>query len=197
MALDLNDKPWYVPLLIAAVLGAVLFFFVTRQLFEPTRERITEVEQQNEELRREIQKGLAAKRDLPRLEAEIRSLTLELDRLRRILPTRRETPDLIKKLRQLTQQGELQLQRFAPSDPVDREFYEEWPIDVNLRGTYHELGKLFDRLSRFSRIINVVDLTLRPSNRSDRYTIDGNFTMQTFIYKEEQETAAAPQGGSS
>jgi len=44
-----------------------------------------------DELQREIEKGLAAKADLPKLEEDIKNLELDLDRLRKILPTNRET----------------------------------------------------------------------------------------------------------
>ena len=77
--------------------------------------------------------------------------------------------------------------RFTPGDFQDRDFYMEWPIRVELDGTYHELGLFFDRLSRFSRLINVNDLIVTPfrSRGEDRNTIHAGFTQRTFIYKEE------------
>ena len=73
---------------------------------------------------------------------------------------------------------------------VDRDFYSEWPIKVDLLGTYHELGLFFDRLSRFSRIINVDDLQITPLRRGEgeHFTIHARFTQKTFIYKEEGQT---------
>ena len=141
-----------------------------------------------DELNREIEKGLAAKADLPKLEEDIKNLELDLDRLRKILPTARETDALLKRLKQLTERGHFRLTRFRPGDFIDMDFYQEWPILVELDGTYHELGLFFDRLSRFSRIINVDDLAITPLKRVEgqHFTIHARFTQKTFIYKEGQ-----------
>ena len=177
MAFDLNEKPWYVALLIGVVLGVVLYLVMNSYVFKPIRQEITGLNDSIAKLQREIQKGRAAKRDLPKLEEEIRNLELELDRLR------------------LTEIGHFQLRRFTPQQFIDRDFYWEWPIKVSLSGTYHELGLFFDRLSRFSRIINVSNLKITALHkRGSPFTINADFTQQTFIYKEDKDEAAASQG---
>ena len=128
----------------------------------------------------------APKADLPRLEEDIRNYEIELERLRRILPTKRETDNLIKRAKQLTERGRFRLTRFTPGNFEDRDFFMEWPIRVGLDGTYHELGLFFDRLSRFSRIINVTELQINPIRQSTGgYTIHAEFVQRTYIYKEE------------
>jgi len=108
--------------------------------------------------------------------------------LRRILPTRRETDNLIKRLKQLTERGRFNLTRFTPGNFEDHGFYQAWPIQVGLDGTYHEFGLLFDRLSRFSRIINVNSLTISPMRSTaggGHFTVHSDFTLQTFIFKDD------------
>jgi type IV pilus assembly protein PilO len=186
MAIDLNEKPWWVALLVGLVLGVALFVVLQMYVFKPIEEESQRAQTKIDELEREIEKGLAAKADLPRLEEDIRNYELDLDRLRRILPTKRETDDLIKRLKHLTERGNFRLTRFVPGPVVDREFYLERPITVGLDGTYHELGLFFDRLSGFSRIINVDDLVISPvkGQGTAGYSIQATFTQRTFIYKE-------------
>jgi len=186
MAIDLNAKPWYVAATVGLVLGVATFVVMHIYVFKPISTEITRLEEKIDDLEREIEKGRAAKADLPRLEEDIRNYEIELERLRRILPTRRETDNLIKRLKQLNDQGRFDLTRFTPGDFEDRGFYLEWPIRVGLDGTYHELGLFFDRLSRFSRIINVNDLTISPlRRRGSDATIHAEYVQRTFIYKEE------------
>lgn len=186
MAIDLNEKPWYVALIVGLVLGVALFVVMQMYFFKDIQTTITRLEEKIDDLEREIEKGRAAKADLPRLEEDIRNYELELDRLKKILPTRRETDSLLKRLKQLNERGRFQLTRFTPGEFEDRDFYLEWPIRVQLEGTYHELGLFFDRLSRFSRIINVDDLVVTPNKkRGEGFTISAGFTQRTFIYKEE------------
>ena len=52
-----------------------------------------------------------------------------------------------------------------------------------VQASYHELALFFDRLSRFSRIINVESLQASANNQKNaNYTISVSFTMKTFIY---------------
>jgi type IV pilus assembly protein PilO len=186
MAIDLNEKPWWVALIVGLVLGIALFVVLQMYVFKPIEEDCEKAEANIAQLEREIEKGLAAKADLPRLEEDIRNYELDLDRLRRILPTKRETDDLIKRLKHLTERGNFRLVRFVPGNLIEREFYLERPITVALDGTYHELGLFFDRLSGFSRIINVDDLIISPvrGRGGSGFTIGATFTQRTFIYKE-------------
>jgi type IV pilus assembly protein PilO len=155
-------------------------------VFKPIEEDCEKTQAKIDQLEREIEKGLAAKADLPRLEEDIRNYELDLDRLRRILPTKRETDDLIKRLKHLTERGNFRLTRFVPGNIIDRDFFYEVPVTVGLDGTYHELGLFFDRLSGFSRIINVDNLEISPvrGGGSQGFTIQATFTQRTFIYKE-------------
>ena len=186
MAIDLNSKPWYVAAIVGVVLGVAMFVVMNIYVFKDIRTQIERLETNIDELEREIEKGRAAKADLPRLEEDIRNYEIELERLRRILPTKRETDNLIKRAKQLTERGRFRLTRFTPGNFEDRDFFIEWPIRVSLDGTYHELGLFFDRLSRFSRIINVTELTISPAGRGDGdFTIRAEFVQRTYIYKEE------------
>lgn len=193
MALDLNTKPWYVAVIIGLLLGVALFVVMHLYVFKDIQTTNERLQQNIDDLEREIEKGRAAKADLPRLEEDIRNFEIELDRLRRILPTRRETDNLIKRQKQLTEQGQFALTRFTPGNFEDRGFFLAWPIQVGLDGTYHELGLLFDRLSRFPRIINVDNLVLAPMRQAGNFTIHAEFTLQTFIYKEDSETPETGQ----
>ena len=186
MAIDLNSKPWYVAGIVGVTLGIAMFVVMNIYVFKEIRSHIERLETNIDELEREIEKGRAAKADLPRLEEDIRNYEIELGRLRRILPTKRETDNLIKRAKQLTERGRFRLTRFTPGNFEDRDFFIEWPIRVGLDGTFHELGLFFDRLSRFSRIINVTELTISPlkSNTGD-FTIKADFVQRTYIFKEE------------
>lgn len=186
MAVDLNTKPWYLAAIVGLVLGVALFAVMHMYVFKDIQTHIERLEANISDLEREIEKGRAAKADLPRLEEDIRNYEIELDRLRKILPTRRETDNLIKRVKQLTERGRFDLTSFTPQEFEDRGFYYEWPIKVGLDGTYHELGMLFDRMSRFSRIINVTSVVIMPKkSQGTNFTVHADFTTRTFIYKEE------------
>jgi type IV pilus assembly protein PilO len=78
---------------------------------------------------------------------------------------------------------------------TDKEFYSEWPITVDLDGTYHNLALLFDRIGRFSRIINIQDLTISATTptKTSPHTIAASFIAKTFVYKEPDANAPGPE----
>jgi type IV pilus assembly protein PilO len=195
MAIEaLKSKPWYAGL--AVGLGAVLVLFGLAwwRLYGPMKQEIAAQDSQLEKLQAKIQEGRAARQRLPQFREEVRRLELELDKLLRILPARLNTEDLLRRMRALAEQGDLDILRITPGNLSDRDFYSEWPIKIEMRGTYHNLGMFFDRIGRFSRIINVDDLTitaLDPS-RSRGQTISGGFTAKTFVYREESDEPPPP-----
>lgn len=197
----LEGKPWYYGLGLGLGIGLLLFAAGYWRLLQPKREEFDRLEGKLAELQTKIQEGRAARQELPKFRAEVRQLELELDKLLRILPARRNTPDLMRRIRSLAEQGDFALKRFNPGLLTDKEFFSEWPIAVEVEGTYHNLALFFDRISRFSRIINIEDLHISAMAQTAAgvHTINSTFTAKTFVYKEPEPvqptTAAAPAPG--
>lgn len=189
----LEGKPWYYGLAAGLGVGAVLFGVGYWRLLSPMRDDIARQEARLAELQNKIQEGRAAERQLPRFREEVHQLELELEKLLRILPARRNTPDLLRRIRSLAEQGDFSLKRFTPGQLSDKEFFSEWPIEIDIEGTYHNLALFYDRISRFSRIINIEDLKIVALGKvPGGHTIKANFTAKTFVYK---EPAPAPPPG--
>ncbi len=202
MALDLKQlesKPWYwglgIGLGIAVVLYLVVTFYVPPN-FNEMRGTIARKKSEISALVDKINQGRAAERRLPQLREEVRRIELDLQRLLQILPTRRNVEDLIKKVEALTRQGDFFFKSFVPKPYVNKDFYAEWPIDITFDGTYHNLALFFDKLARFSRIINVEDLVLTGySDTSGGRTLSAAFTAKTFIYIGDKDDGADVKKG--
>jgi Tfp pilus assembly protein PilO len=190
MQTGLENKPWYVGLGIGVAFGLAVVGLAYWQLITPMNEQIAGQERRLEQLQKKIVEGRAAKQQLPQFREQVRTLELELDKLLRILPARRNTPDLLRRIRSLSEQGDFGFKRFTPGNFIDREFYSEWPIAIDLSGSYHNLAMFFDRISRLSRIINIENLTIQAANRGNE-TISAKFTAKTFVYKETESDGNA------
>ncbi len=184
----LEGKPWFVGLGIGLVIGVLLFLAGSWRMLQPLRDDIERQEGALKGLQTKIQEGRAARQELPKFREEVRQLELELDKLLRILPARRNTPDLMRRIRSLAEQGDFSLKRFNPGTLVEKEFYSEWPISVNVEASYHNLALFFDRISRFSRVINIENLEVSATNAKQpaggTHTISATFSAKTFVYKE-------------
>jgi len=188
----LEGKPWYYGLIAGVVVGVILYVGAHRLLLEPKKASIASLETQLTGLQAKIQEGRAAQQQLPRFREEVRQLELELDKLLRILPARRNTPGLMRRIRSLAEQGDFNLLRFTPGDFIEQDFYSEWPISMNLEGTYHNLAQFFERVSRFSRIINIEDLQVAALSGNPDQTLTASFRAKTFVYKDDEEEGSTP-----
>jgi len=195
LQLKLEDKKWYYALGIGLGVGIALAVAVHYAWLKNVNLDIKNKRAELAVLQEEINKGRAAERKLSQFREEVKRLELELAKLLQILPSKRNTEELIKRIETLTRQGDFSLLKFTPGDFVPKEFYSEWPIDIELQGTYHNLALFFDRMSRFSRIINVEELKILALGTVPGKSITSTFTAKTFIYTAEEGTGLPGQPG--
>ena len=183
--ISLEGKPPYHGLVIGLLIGAALFGVAHWRFFSNMNRDYQRKQGRLEELQVKINEGRAAKQKLPQFREEVQRLELELEKDLRILPERRNTPDLLRRVRTLAEQGDFDLELFQSRDFVDQDFYIEWPITVRMNGNYHNLALFFDRISRLPRIVNVDNLQVTPlQSQSLTRTIAASFVAKTFVYKE-------------
>jgi len=194
LELKLEEKKWGFAVGVGLAIGIALAAAVHYAWFRNINADIKNKRAELEQLQQEIEKGRAAERKLAQFREEVKRLELELSKLLQILPSKRNTEELIKRIEALTRQGDFTLKKFTPGEFVPKEFYSEWPIEIVVDGTYHNLALFFDRMSRFSRIINVEDLKINSLDNAPGKSIAANFVAKTFIYTGD-ETGAGAAGG--
>ena len=191
---QLEDKPWYYGLGIGLAVALALYAAAYYQLpnFSEMKQTLENKKNELDQLNQKITQGRAAERRLPQLREEVRRTELDLQRLLQILPTARNAEELIKKIQALAGQGEFFLKKWTPKEYINKDFYAEWPIDLQIDGTYHNLALFFEKVARFSRIINIEDLVMTgyPDAAGGR-TLGATFSMKTFIYLGDTEAAGA------
>jgi type IV pilus assembly protein PilO len=197
----LDGKPWYWGFGIGLVLAGLILWGVHAFYVTDIKMEIAAAETKIAELDKKIEQGRAAERKLPQFREEVRRLELELEKLRRILPSTRNTEEIIKKLKSLVDQGDFALRKLTFPKLVTAKSgdpYAEWPISVTVDGRYHDLAILFNRLSNFSRIMNVEQIAINALSIQTERTITSDFVAKTFVYVEpadETKTAQPATGG--
>lgn len=192
----LEKLPFYGQVLVfsALALGIVLIAYFVFPNLKTMQAEIDTMQGDLAEKQREISDGQAIEARLPEFESEIKSLKQKLGDVQQILPTGRETGDLLRWIKNLGDQSNLDLKSFSPGGLRPVEFYKEFPIEMNVTGTYHDLGLFLDRVSKYQRIINVDNLRITKLTQRDRgKTIQASFTATTFVYDEESATAEVSQ----
>jgi len=116
----------------------------------------------------------------------------ELDRQLKLaitrLPDQQEIPDLLSSISNLGRDSGLDILIFRQKPEGYQEFYAEVPVDMQVRGTYHQVASFFDEVGRLDRIVNVSNITLRdPKVVDDDLFLEANSTVTTFRFLSDNE----------
>jgi type IV pilus assembly protein PilO len=197
MNLSLNKLPWYAQIgmfvaLSAAGVGAFWYFYADKTMAD-----IALRESQLATINQTIERGLATAKRLPEFRREVESLEAQLDRLRAVLPEEQDVGDLLRRVQAMATQSRLTIRGFTPRPVTRRQMHAEWPIGLQLEGTYHDLGMFLERVSKFPRIINVGTIHIKAQDGQAGATITADCTATTFVLLEAQPPAAAPAAGAA
>ena len=189
----LEGKPWYYGAGLGLLLGALLVAGGYYFIFTPQYDQIAAKDKKLAELQVKIQEGRAAKQKLPQFREEVRRLELELDKLLRILPSRRNTPELLRRIRQLTEQGAFDLLRFTPGNFVGSRLLQRV-------ADHHPARRLVPQPRALLRPGEPVlahhqhrePQGLRAAEEPKGHTISASFVAKTFIYKDPADQPPPP-----
>jgi type IV pilus assembly protein PilO len=190
--LSLSKLPWYGQvgvflLLSLAAAGAFWNFYA-----QPAQDALTARRTELARIRGDIDRGLATARRLPEFRQEVASLEGQLERLRAVLPEEQDVGELLSRVNAMATESNLTIRGFTPQAVQKKQLHAEWPIGLQLEGTYHDLGTFLERVSRFPRIINVGNIKiLARDNQTGRSTITAECTATTFVLDESAPTPAA------
>lgn len=186
LELDLKGKPVWMGALIGIILAIGIVVGAHLAMFKKMNIEIQGLQDTLQEKQKKLATYQAAQRNLPKFREEVAKLEQQLEKLVQILPSKKETHNIIKKIKSLVDQGDFDFKSFIPKNIIEKGFYAEWPIAVNVQGTYHHLARFFDKLRTFPRIVNIVSMDIRAISDQTVNTINSTFTMVTYIYIEEK-----------
>jgi type IV pilus assembly protein PilO len=197
--LSLSKMPWYTQVGVFVLLAVAAAGAFWNWYARAAQESIAAREAQLATLRANIDRGLTTARRLPEFRREVEQLETQLDRLRAVLPEEQDVADLLRRVQAMATQSRLTIRGFTPRAVTRRQMHAEWPIGLELEGTYHDLGTFLERVSKFPRIINVGDIKIRAQDQpTGGGTVTAECTATTFVLLDAQPAAApAPAGAAA
>jgi len=124
------------------------------------------------------------------LERELRDINAELKRAQARLPDQREIADLLSNVAASGRASGLEIVLFRQKPEVYHDFYADVPVEMQMRGTYHDVALFLDRVKRLDRIVNISEMNMKkPRIEGDRMMLDAACTATTFRFLDEAERA--------
>ena len=111
-------------------------------------------------------------------------------RMLRQLPYESEIPALIDEITALGLQFGLNFDSIELAAELDRPHYVEQPIDIRVRGGYHEIGAFFSSVAALGRIVTMHDFSLRELSAGE---LELELLARTYRYRPLPEASAGPE----
>jgi type IV pilus assembly protein PilO len=129
---------------------------------------------------------------LPVLEKEIAGLENSLASTTAVLPDEKDAEEVLRQLHSLASESSLSLSSFTPKAVTDKPQYSEWPIELGLDGSYHDLGRFFDRVAQLSLLVSVSNLHLKTRTQPGPGSVTASCTATTYVFRPDSAHPALP-----
>ncbi|MGH7797153.1 MAG: type 4a pilus biogenesis protein PilO [Candidatus Binatia bacterium] len=121
------------------------------------------------------------RRDLQRLDAELKTAVAQL-------PDKREIAELLSGISAKAQQLGLDVLVFRPRPEALRDFYAEVPVDITVKGNFHNTVSFFDEVGRLSRLINIDNIGFKnPTVNGDKVMLETTSVATAYRFLDEVE----------
>jgi type IV pilus assembly protein PilO len=194
MAFPLLDKIQKIPPRTRAIafgvfIGVLVVLYIW-QLVIPQNTQIEQLEKNVADLQVKIRANDDRIKKLDQLRAEVKSLQQRLTVLTEQLPPESEVSGLLAQIQGLVNKSGLVLKLWKPDKRKTHAsgLYEEIPISLSLTGGYHSTAAFFDRVSKLSRIVNILNIKMggAKQGKAGAMDIDISCSAMTFAAVEKK-----------
>jgi type IV pilus assembly protein PilO len=194
MAKSFNELSPRAQLIVFGLLSVLLVGGAWQMLLSPARDEIATRREHLSTLEGEVARARATAARLPAAQREVAALEASLRETTSVIPEEKDPQDVLRSLYELASESLLDIASFKPKAVVSKTQYTEWPIELGFEGTYHDLGRFFDRLASMPRLISVADLKISTKTKpSGRGSVMASCVATTFVFQ--KEAAPVATGG--
>jgi type IV pilus assembly protein PilO len=153
-----------------AVVGIGVYFDTLDQLA-----RLKSAEDKETALTSEFEEKQKKAVNLQDYEDQLTQIETLLEKMIRQMPTEEEVADLIVDISQTGLASGLEFKLFKPDTPIRKDFYSELPINIQVIGSYEQLGLFVSGLAALPRIVTLHNVNIVPEAK------DGKLLMSAVV----------------
>ena len=167
---------------IAMAIAAGYYFAI----FEAENEQLQVLRAKELELQRKLSEVRSIAANIAAFEVEITELEAQLAVALRQLPNEKQLEVLLADISNLGKTAGVEIKSFRRQNEQVHDFYAEVPISVRLEGSFHDIARFFDSISKLPRIVNMGSIQMKVANASEvdtRLSVSGTATTFRFVGK--------------
>jgi type IV pilus assembly protein PilO len=152
--------------------------------------QIANLEQDVVGARKERDKKRAIIADKPKLLEQLELADGRFKEAMAQLPDRKEMAALLTNISNRAREGGLEVLLFRPRPETMQEFYAEVPVDIVVRGKFHDAVGFFDEVGRLTRLVNLNNIEMKnPKPAGEQMSLDTSTLMTAFRFLDDAERA--------
>lgn len=174
------------------LLACIFYFFFFKVNYDEQSKLSNQVNVASEDLK----KVRKAARNYPVHQKELEDVRKQFEMTSVLLPKSQEIPNLLRNISDLGRNSGLDFISFTPGQEIPKDFYAEIPIDIKIKGPYHNLGLFLDKVSKLERIVSVNNIkTEKVEQEKNEMLLDSTCKLITYRFTNvKQEQPVVKQG---
>jgi len=175
-------KIFILVVLLGGILGIYFYSF-----YIPQHETLQKKKAEMEVLERQVRELRIVAANMKRFQEEVAKLREELKLAVSQLPTSKEIPSLLASISNLGTDSGLEFLLFRPMPEINRDFYAEIPVEIKVKGNYHQVALFFDKVGKLPRIVNINAVAMENAKETaGSWEIQTSCTATTFKFIERE-----------
>lgn len=177
------------------ILGVLIFFLAIylwhNRFYAPKSEQIQAKQIEYEAILTNLKNVELKAKSFESLKAEYESLLEKYKRVEMLLPEEKQVPLLLTQLHQAAQTTEAKITEIVPKGVSPIDFYNGDGYNIQVTGTYHNVGNLFASVANFPFIANITGVSFAgksnpsQSTPSDDNTLTASFQLTNYFIREQ------------
>ena len=173
---------------IAVAVPLLVLFGYYFLIVSPRTTRTAQLEAHIDEMLQERDSKTFEASQMPERQKEVDQLDKQLKFALTRLPDEKEIPELLSSISNLARDSGLDILVFRQSPEGYQEFYAEVPVEMQVRGSYHQVAQFLDRVGKLDRIVNVSNIVVKsPKVVDEDLLLDATSKVTTFRFLSEPE----------
>jgi type IV pilus assembly protein PilO len=154
------------------LISSVTFIFLVGYMiyfsFLPKIQEIEKLDAEFKQLEAQLARAKTEANRISFYREEMMRVEVQFKLALRALPETQEIPSLLTSISQTGQDAGLEFLLFEPKPIVNKDFYAEIPVSIQVTGGYHNVAVFFDRVSRLPRIVNIGNIKMDAPKEGNR-----------------------------
>ena len=170
---------------VTVILAAALFYSF---LYSPRADELAKLSDSVEIARNEKMVKTQKAANLARLRKDLQQLDAALKLAVAQLPDKKEIAELLSGISAKAQEAGLDVLLFRPRAEAFQEFYAEVPVDITVKGSFHNTVSFFEEVGRLNRLINIDNIGFKgPTTANDNVLLETTSVATAFRFLDEAE----------